>query len=137
MVVIVVVIGFDGFDAGGGFGVAHFALLHGAGHFAGLEAEAVEQHEFGGADFFQIAAGEAVDVRVLIRADEVGDGDFVAADLFGDVAQNAEAADNIERFGVGRAGNQEGEEGGFPVFHVCSFSTGVRRFCGGCGAAAW
>jgi len=56
-------------------------------------------------------------VRVGVGADRVGDGPFVAADLFGDVAQNAEAADDVQRFGRYVACHQKGAQGQFPMFH--------------------
>ena len=117
VIMVVVVIGRHGFDAGGGFGVIDFALFDGTGHFARFEAQPVEQHQFGRTDFFDVAAGDVVNVRVLVGADEVGDGYFVAANLFGDVAQNAEAADDVQRFGRYAACHQKGAQGQFPMFH--------------------
>ena len=99
VMVMVMLFGRQRLDAGGGFGVGGFALFDGAHDFAFFQTQAVEQHQFGGGDFFGIAAVELVGVGVLVGADQRTDADALATDLLGHVAQNAEAADYLQRFG--------------------------------------
>ena len=78
-------------DAGGGFGRGHFALLHRALQLGFFQPQTVEQHQPGFADFFDVAAGEVIGMRILVCPHQVLHRHPLAADLLRHIAQNAEA----------------------------------------------
>ena len=106
------------FDALRGLGIRHFALLHRPLQLGFFQAQAVEQHQLRRTDLLQIAAGEVVGVRILIGADNVHHFDTLAADLFGDIAQNAEAAHHFHRLRLHRQRQQRRQDTNRQMFHV-------------------
>ena len=95
---------FQRLNAFGRFGERHFALFDCALYISGFQAQAVEQYQFGTADFFDVTAGHVVGMAVLVGTDQTLNGHTVAANLFGHVAQNAEAGDNRQRSGISGTG---------------------------------
>ena len=95
---------FQSLNAFGRFGERHFALFDCALYIGGFQAQAVEQYQFCAADFFDVAAGHVVGMAVLVGAHQALNGHAVAANLFGHVAQNAEAGHNRQRSGISGTG---------------------------------
>ena len=95
---------FQSLNAFGRFGERHFALFDCALYIGGFQAQAVEQYQFGTADFFDVATGHVVGMAVLVGAHQALNGHTVATNLFGHVAQNAEAGDNRQRSGISCTG---------------------------------
>ena len=89
---------FERRDALRGFRIRHAALFHRAQHFATFQAQAVEQHQFCRRNFFHIAAGELIGVRVLVCAHQAGYGYPLAANLLGNIAQHAKTGYHRQRF---------------------------------------
>ena len=85
-------------DALRGFRIRHAALCHRPQHFAAFQAQAVEQHQFCRRNFFHIAAGELIGVRVLVCAHQAGYLHALAANLLGNIAQHAKTGYRRQRF---------------------------------------
>ena len=95
---------FQSLNTFGRFGKRNFALFDCALYIGGFQAQAVEQYQFSTADFFDVATGHVVSMAVLVGTDQTLNGHTVAANLFGHVAQNAEAGDNRQRSGISGTG---------------------------------
>ena len=85
-------------DALRGFRIRHAALFYRPQHFAAFQAQAVEQHQFCRRNFFHIAAGELIGVRVLVCAHQAGYLHALAANLLGNIAQHAKTGYHRQRF---------------------------------------
>ena len=97
---VIVLIGSQGLDAGSGFGRGHFALLHRALQLGFFQPQAVEQHQSGFTDFFDVAAGEVIRMCILISPHQALHHHPLAADLLRHITQNAEAHHHRHRRGI-------------------------------------
>ena len=80
-------------NALGGNGHRDFAVAHGALQRSAFQPQAIDQQQFGGADFAHVGRGHLVAVGIGIGRNQGLHGHALTADFLGHVGQDAEAGD--------------------------------------------